>query len=73
VSDRTRVLFFSHITSPTAFSTPVAELVRRARAAGIITWNRENLMRISVQGYSTQGDLDALVEALALLLPEAAK
>jgi len=37
VTDRTRVLFFSHITSPTAIITPVAELVRRARQAGIST------------------------------------
>jgi isopenicillin-N epimerase len=37
VTDRTRVLFFSHITSPTAFILPVVELVRRARQAGIVT------------------------------------
>jgi len=36
-TDRTRVLFISHITSTTAFIMPVAELVSRARDAGIIT------------------------------------
>ena len=36
-TDRTRVLFISHITSTTALIMPVAELVSMARDAGIIT------------------------------------
>lgn len=37
VSERTRVLYLSHVTSPTGIVLPVAELCRRARLAGILT------------------------------------
>jgi len=37
VTDRTKVLFLSHITSPTGVVLPVAELIGRARLRGILT------------------------------------
>lgn len=37
VTDRTRVIVVSHISSPTALVFPVAEICRRARAQGILT------------------------------------
>jgi len=37
VTQNTRIIFLSHITSPTAIIFPVKEIVRRAREAGILT------------------------------------
>ncbi|HEX2698309.1 MAG TPA: aminotransferase class V-fold PLP-dependent enzyme [Anaerolineales bacterium] len=55
VTPRTRVIFLSHITSPTAILFPVEEVVRRARAAGILT---------VIDGAHTAGQIPLNFEAL---------
>jgi isopenicillin-N epimerase len=36
----------------------------------LIQWKQHQFIRISVQGYNSQADIDALLQALALLLPQ---
>jgi len=38
----------------------------------VFSWQDRQLIRISIQGYNTQEDLDALLNALQVLLPEVA-
>jgi isopenicillin-N epimerase len=55
VTERTRVLFISHVTSLTAIRMPVEELCRRAHAAGIVS---------VVDGAHGPGQLDLDLSAL---------
>jgi isopenicillin-N epimerase len=55
VTERTRVIAMSHVTSGTALILPVAEVCRRARAAGILT---------AIDGAHAPGQIDLHLDAL---------
>ena len=55
VTPRTKIMFISHITSPTGFRFPVEELIARARRAGIISF---------IDGAHAPGQLDLNMDTL---------
>ncbi|MBF6591694.1 MAG: aminotransferase class V-fold PLP-dependent enzyme [Ktedonobacterales bacterium] len=55
VTERTRMIVVSHISSPTALVFPVAEIARRAAAQGMLT---------AVDGAHAPGQLDLNLEAI---------
>jgi isopenicillin-N epimerase len=55
VTDRTRVLFLSHVTSPTAVILPIEPLIKRAKDAGIWT---------VIDGAHAAGQIDVNLEGL---------
>lgn len=55
VTERTRVIAISHVTSSTALILPVAEICRRARAAGILT---------VIDGAHAPGQIDVRLDEL---------